>query len=154
MNPMRGAARLLATAVILSASLLGQGCSEGQDLVTCARSEVRLESGVRVVDLECGSGKEAMRGHSLTVQYVARIEDGQTFDSTRERGSPLTFRLGVGQVVQGLDEGLLGMQEGGTRRVTIPSEFAYGEAGFPPKVPPDATVVFEVELLSMREPPE
>ncbi|MDQ3986226.1 MAG: FKBP-type peptidyl-prolyl cis-trans isomerase [Actinomycetota bacterium] len=150
---MRGAAGL-ATSLCLAVWLIGAaGCAADQEVVTCTRSETRLESGVRVLDLECGSGKEAMRGHSLTVEYVARA-DGRTFDSTRERGEPLTFRLGVGQVLQGLDEGLLGMQQGGVRRVTIPPEFAYGEAGFPPQVPPDTTVVFEVELLSMREPPE
>ncbi|MGH2748430.1 MAG: FKBP-type peptidyl-prolyl cis-trans isomerase [Actinomycetota bacterium] len=103
-------------------------------------------------DVECGDGETAESGDTITVHYVGTLESGEQFDSSRDRGEPFPFRLGAGDVIPGWDEGLVGMQVGGVRRLTIPPDLAYGETGFPPDIPPNATLVFEVELLEVAEP--
>lgn len=110
-----------------------------------------MESGVEVVDIECGNGGIAESGWSIQVEYVGSLANGEEFDSTSDQG-PYTFRLGTGQVIDGLDEGLESMRVGGTRRVTIPPDYAYGNIGLPPRIPPNATVVYEVKLLKVTEP--
>ncbi len=138
--------------VALVSALLLAACSGDAEVSSCEREPLVLESGVEVVDLECGSGTVAESGQSVEVRYRATLEDGTEFDSTERLGSPYTFRLGAGQVIDGLDEGLVNMRVGGSRRVTVPSESAYGNVGLPPRVPPEATVVFEVELEGVAEP--
>jgi FKBP-type peptidyl-prolyl cis-trans isomerase len=109
-------------------------------------------SGVEYVDLVAGHGQAATGpGQFLTVHYTGWLTDGTVFDSSRERGEPYGFPLGVGLVIPGWDEGLLGMRVGGLRRLTIPSRLAYGSKGMPGVIPPDATLVFEVELLEISE---
>jgi FKBP-type peptidyl-prolyl cis-trans isomerase len=140
--------------LIAGAVLVMVRCGPGEPEAICARAPVTSETGLTFRDLECGDGEVAARGDSLLVEYSARLENGEQFDSTRSRGEPVRFRLGVGQIVSGLDEGLEGMQVGGTRRLTLPPELAYGQAGLAPDVPPGATVIYDVELLSLREPEE
>lgn len=100
-------------------------------------------------DLVVGTGAEATSGKRVTVHYVGTLTNGSKFDSSRDRDEPFDFVLGRGQVIKGWDEGVLGMREGGKRKLVIPPEMGYGKRGFPPVIPPDSTLVFEVELLSV-----
>lgn len=120
--------------------------------VVCAEEEVVTESGLRVEDLECGEGEEATTGDVVTVHYVGTFEDGTQFDASRDHGQPFSFRLGGGDVIAGWDEGVQGMQVGGTRMLTIPPDLGYGAAGAGDVIPPNATLIFEVELLGIEEP--
>jgi FKBP-type peptidyl-prolyl cis-trans isomerase len=100
-------------------------------------------------ELEAGNGDEARAGQKVTVHYVGTLTDGKKFDSSRDRGQGFSFKLGAGQVIKGWDQGVAGMKVGGKRKLTIPPHLAYGERGFPGAIPPNATLVFEVELLSV-----
>lgn len=112
--------------------------------------QVVLPSGVRYVDLKIGAGDEAREGKILDVHYTGWIKDGAKFDSTEDCTKPLTLRLGAGDVIKGLDEGLVGMKVGGKRRLTIPPELGFGKEGGGERIPPDATLIYEVELLTVR----
>lgn len=101
-------------------------------------------------DLKVGTGTEAKAGKTVSVHYVGTLTSGKKFDSSRDRGSPFEFKLGAGQVIKGWDEGVAGMKIGGLRKLTVPPELGYGKGGFPPVIPPDSTLVFEVELLGVR----
>jgi FKBP-type peptidyl-prolyl cis-trans isomerase FkpA len=105
---------------------------------------------LQVEDLKEGTGAEATPGKTVTVHYVGTLTNGQKFDSSRDRGQGFTFPLGAGRVIQGWDKGVAGMKVGGVRKLTIPPELGYGARGFPPVIPPSATLVFEVELLDVR----
>lgn len=100
-------------------------------------------------DLAAGDGAEAVAGKSVQVHYTGWLLDGTQFDSSQGRG-PFTFVLGGGQVIKGWDQGVAGMKVGGKRKLTIPPELGYGMRGFPGVIPPQATLVFEVELLAVR----
>jgi FKBP-type peptidyl-prolyl cis-trans isomerase len=100
--------------------------------------------------MKAGTGAEAQSGNTVTVHYVGTLTDGKKFDSSRDRGKGFTFKLGAGQVIQGWDRGVAGMKVGEMRKLTIPSDLAYGARGFPPVIPPNSTLVFEVELLEVR----
>jgi FKBP-type peptidyl-prolyl cis-trans isomerase len=104
---------------------------------------------VQIEELRPGSGAEAKAGNTVTVHYVGTLTNGQKFDSSRDRGKGFTFRLGAGEVIAGWDQGVAGMQIGQMRKLTIPPELAYGARGFPPVIPPNSTLVFEVELLAV-----
>ncbi|HKH47533.1 MAG TPA: FKBP-type peptidyl-prolyl cis-trans isomerase [Thermoanaerobaculia bacterium] len=112
--------------------------------------EVVLPSGVRYVDLKPGTGDEARDGKVLAVHYTGWLEDGTKFDSTQDCAQPLTLRLGAGDVIKGLDEGLVGMKVGGKRRLTIPPELGFGKEGGGERIPPNAILIYEVELISVR----
>jgi FKBP-type peptidyl-prolyl cis-trans isomerase len=99
--------------------------------------------------LKAGEGTEAKSGDRVTVHYVGTLTDGKKFDSSRDRGKGFQFTLGKGEVIKGWDQGVAGMRIGELRKLTIPPEMAYGTRGFPPVIPPGATLVFEVELLSV-----
>jgi peptidylprolyl isomerase len=101
-------------------------------------------------DVKVGTGAEATAGKSVTVHYVGTLTNGSKFDSSRDRGQGFSFRLGAGQVIQGWDQGVAGMKVGGVRKLTIPPALGYGSRGFPPVIPPDATLIFEVELLDVK----
>lgn len=101
-----------------------------------------------IEDLVVGTGATAASGNTVSVHYVGTLTNGQKFDSSYDRGQPFVFRLGVGAVIPGFDQGIVGMREGGKRRLTIPPSLAYGSAGNGP-IPPNATIVFEVELVSV-----
>ena len=105
---------------------------------------------LKVDDVKVGTGTEATPGKTVTVHYVGTLTDGSKFDSSRDRNQGFTFRRGAGQVIQGWDQGVAGMKVGGLRKLTIPPELGYGARGFPPVIPPNSTLVFEVELLDVR----
>ena len=107
------------------------------------------ESGLSITDIEVGDGPEAMPGQKVSVNYVGRLENGEEFDSSYGRG-PFSFPLGAGQVIKGWDEGVAGMRVGGKRKLVIPPELGYGSRGAGRVIPPNATLVFEVELLAIN----
>lgn len=109
------------------------------------------EKPLEKVELAPGKGAEAKAGDKVAVHYVGTLTDGKEFDSSRKRGQPFEFTLGRGQVIRGWDEGVAGMKPGGKRKLTIPSSLGYGERGAPPVIPPNATLVFEVELLEIKK---
>jgi FKBP-type peptidyl-prolyl cis-trans isomerase FkpA len=109
-----------------------------------------MSDSLKIEDLKIGTGAEAVSGRQVTVHYVGTLLlGGSKFDSSRDRGKGFTFKLGGGEVIRGWDEGVAGMKIGGLRKLTIPHQLAYGERGFPPVIPANATLVFEVELLSV-----
>ena len=103
-----------------------------------------------IEDLVAGSGDTATAGQSVSVHYTGWLTDGQKFDSSLDRNDPFEFRLGAGQVIPGWDQGVAGMQVGGKRKLTLPPELGYGSRGAGGVIPPNATLVFEVELLAVR----
>lgn len=107
-------------------------------------------SGLKYYDFEVGDGATAAAGNQVAVHYTGWLEDGTKFDSSIDRGEPLLFALGVGQVIPGWDEGVTGMQVGGRRQLVIPANLAYGDRGAGGVIPPGATLIFEVELLEVR----
>jgi FKBP-type peptidyl-prolyl cis-trans isomerase len=100
-------------------------------------------------DIVVGTGKEATSGQQVTVHYRGTLTDGREFDASYNRNQPFKFNLGAGQVIKGWDEGVAGMKEGGKRKLTIPPHLGYGARGAGGVIPPNATLVFEVELLQV-----
>lgn len=100
-------------------------------------------------DVRIGNGAVAKPGKSVTVHYRGMLVDGSQFDASYDRGQPFTFSLGAGGVIRGWDQGVAGMKEGGKRRLLIPSDLGYGPQGSPPKIPPNAVLVFEIELIKV-----
>ena len=110
----------------------------------------RQPSGLYMQDVALGGGREATAGSMVDVDYVGYLPDGTKFDSSYDRGQPITFRLGAGQVIPGWEEGVQGMRGGGKRRVIIPTDLAYGARGAGNVIPPNANLVFDVELRGVR----
>jgi FKBP-type peptidyl-prolyl cis-trans isomerase FkpA len=101
-------------------------------------------------DLKEGNGAEAKTGDEVEVHYTGWLTDGKKFDSSVDRKMPFSLKLGTTRVIKGWHEGIPGMKVGGKRKLTIPPELAYGKRGFPGAIPPDATLVFEIELLKIK----
>ena len=113
-------------------------------------TEITTDSGLRYQDLKSGSGEVATgRGQTVIVHYTGWLEDETKFDSSRDRNEPFSFPMECGYVIPGWDEGVKGMQVGGIRRLVIPPELGYGAQGAGGVIPPNATLVFEVELLEI-----
>lgn len=109
--------------------------------------EVTTSSGLQYIDLKVGTGATAKAGQTVTVHYTGWLENGKKFDSSVDRGQPFSFPLGAGRVIKGWDEGVQGMKVGGKRKLIIPSNLGYGARGAGGAIPPNATLIFEVELL-------
>ena len=110
----------------------------------------KLASGLQYDDLVVGSGKMAEAGMNVSIHYTGYLVNGEKFDSSLDRGQPLKFQLAGGQMIPGFDEGIRGMRIGGKRKLQIPWQMAYGEAGRPPQIPPKSNLVFDIELLDVQ----
>jgi len=119
-------------------------------VVTGGGNMITTQSGLQYQDLVVGAGAEAVPGKSVTVHYTGTLQDGSKFDSSVDRNQPFTFNLGAGQVIPGWDEGVAGMKVGGKRKLVIPPDLAYGAQGYPPVIPANATLTFDVELLEVK----
>jgi len=108
------------------------------------------DSELKKEDLKLGTGKEAKKGNTVTVHYTGWLKDGKKFDSSLDRKTPFQFTLGRGEVIQGWDRGIVGMKEGGKRKLTIPPALGYGSRGAGNVIPPDSVLIFEVELLKVE----
>jgi peptidylprolyl isomerase len=112
------------------------------DIITTA-------SGLQYQEITVGTSASPVHGKQVTVHYTGTLVDGKKFDSSRDRNDPFTFIIGVGQVIKGWDEGVASMKVGGRRTLTIPADLGYGARGAGGVIPPNATLVFDVELLSV-----
>ena len=112
-------------------------------------STTTTPSGLIIEEITLGDGDEASAGQNVTVHYTGWLTDGKKFDSSKDRDDPFEFPLGGGRVIKGWDEGVQGMKVGGTRKLTIPPNLGYGARGAGGVIPPNATLVFEVELLGV-----
>lgn len=117
---------------------------------TASQSAAQTASGLQITDLVVGAGAEAKAGDTVSVNYTGWLTDNTKFDSSLDRNEPFEFVLGQGQVIQGWDEGVVGMKVGGKRRLVIPPDLGYGAQGAGGTIPPNATLIFEVELLSIK----
>lgn len=107
---------------------------------------------LETIDEKVGTGKEAKAGDTVRVHYTGTLMDGTKFDSSRDKGDPFEFKLGAGMVIKGWDEGVAGMKVGGKRKLVIPPELGYGANGSPPKIPANAGLKFDVELMEVKQP--
>jgi FKBP-type peptidyl-prolyl cis-trans isomerase FkpA len=114
-----------------------------------ANAQVTTPSGLKYEEVKEGSGEAAASGQTVFVHYTGWLTNGTKFDSSKDRGQPFSFPLGGGRVIKGWDEGVAGMKVGGVRKLTIPPELGYGARGAGGVIPPNATLVFEVELLKV-----
>lgn len=105
---------------------------------------------LKIEDVKVGEGTEAKAGNTVTVHYTGMFTDGKKFDSSYDRGQPFSFPLGQGMVIKGWEQGVAGMKVGGKRKLTIPPSLGYGEEGVPGAIPPNSTLLFEVELLDVK----
>ncbi len=117
---------------------------------TPENAKVTTPSGLEYIDVKVGNGQEAQAGKTAVVHYTGWLTNGNKFDSSKDRGKPFSFRLGAGRVIKGWDEGVEGMKIGGTRKLTIPPQLGYGARGSGRSIPPNATLIFEVELLDLQ----
>src|SRR5262249_40538160 len=110
---------------------------------------IATASGLQYIEVVVGTGEEAKTGQRVSVHYTGWLTDGAKFDSSRDSGRPFQFDLGAGAVLRGWDLGLAGMRVGGPRRLIIPPDLGYGVRGYPPVIPPSATLIFDIELLGV-----
>jgi FKBP-type peptidyl-prolyl cis-trans isomerase len=137
--------KIISSTFIIIMGLTMAQCKKGKPLVEAipATGELKIE------DTKVGKGMEVGNHMRLAMHYVGKLEDGTQFDSSRKRGKPFIFTLGSGEVIKGWDAGIIGMHVGGKRRLTIPPHMAYGARGVRNMIPPNATLIFEVELVDI-----
>jgi len=151
----------LGLAALLTIALVTAACERGRESGSSSTASPKAEgtmegktettaSGLQYVDVKPGTGPSPQAGQMAVVHYTGWLADGKKFDSSRDRGDPFRFPLGGGKVIKGWDQGIAGMKVGAVRKLTIPPHLAYGPRGFPPVIPPNAILVFEVELLELR----
>jgi FKBP-type peptidyl-prolyl cis-trans isomerase FkpA len=146
MIPMRLVGGAVALAIITALTPAGRS--------DAANQVIEMPDGLKYTDTKAGDGATAKAGNKVSVHYTGWLSDngakGKKFDSSVDRGQPFQFTLGAKQVIAGWDEGVAGMQVGGTRTLTIPPELGYGARGAPGAIPPNATLIFDVELLQVQ----
>jgi FKBP-type peptidyl-prolyl cis-trans isomerase FkpA len=140
---------------LLGASLMfslacGESDANSQDKDKKEEKVITTKSGLKYVELKEGTGDEAKAGQVVEVHYTGWLKDGTKFDSSKDRNESFKFPLGAGRVIKGWDEGVAGMKVGGKRKLIIPPDLAYGKRGAGNKIPPDAELTFEVELLGIK----
>ena len=145
----------LAAAVIIGITVFFIGYNKNQELQLDKINNLPnmtefVKNGVQIEIIKKGAGTEAKNGDTVAVHYTGVLENGAKFDSSVDRGIPFEFNLGAGQVISGWDIGVLGMKIGEKRKLTIPSDLAYGSRGASGVIPPNATLIFEVELLAIK----
>jgi len=119
------------------------------DKSKAAAKTVTTASGLKYTDIKVGSGAAPVKGKQVKVHYTGTLENGKKFDSSVDRNEPFVFVIGVGQVIPGWDEGVMGMKVGGKRKLIIPSKLGYGSRGAGGDIPPNATLLFDVELIDV-----
>jgi peptidylprolyl isomerase len=137
---------VLSSATAASVALIAAGCGDGPDAPEAER--VRTASGLEYIDQKVGDGPSPRPNQQVTVHYIGTLADGTKFDSSRDRGQPSTFAMT--SVIPGFSEGLSTMKVGGRRTLYIPAALGYGADGRPPVIPPDADLIFDVELLAIQ----
>ncbi|MFZ0478951.1 MAG: FKBP-type peptidyl-prolyl cis-trans isomerase [Terriglobales bacterium] len=141
------AALVLFSLITLAAAQTAAKSAVGPTKVT--GDPIKTASGLQYWDIKAGTGAEAKPGHKVKVDYTGWLTNGKKFDSSVGTGRPFQFMLGASQVIKGWDEGVAGMKVGGKRQLKIPADLAYGKKGAAGVIPPDATLIFDVQLLDV-----
>jgi peptidylprolyl isomerase len=139
----RGALWLMAAPILATFSSRAAHAAQGAKVITTS-------SGLRYVDVVVGTGATPKPGQTCIVHYTGTLENGKKFDSSRDRNEPFSFTIGQGQVIKGWDEGVSTMKVGGRRTLTVPASLGYGARGAGGVIPPNATLIFDVELLGVE----
>ena len=142
MRVTMGLAMLTVALLVVNGERMKAGEKKELEVITTA-------SGLKYADEKVGDGAEAKKGQVVRVHYTGYLTNGTKFDSSRDRGEPFEFKLGAGMVIKGWDEGVAGMKVGGKRKLQIPPELGYGKRGAGKVIPPDAELIFDVELLEV-----
>jgi len=142
----------MAMVVFLGGMAFAQGSAKAN---TSAPTKVtgpgtKTADGLEYWDIKVGTGPTAQSGQTVKVHYTGWLTNGKKFDSSVDHGQPFSFRLGASQVIKGWDEGVAGMKVGGKRQLRIPPELGYGQRGYPPVIPENSTLIFDVELLGVQ----
>jgi|ERR1035438_8789281 FKBP-type peptidyl-prolyl cis-trans isomerase len=147
---MKTLAEILAITMFVAVSLAFAQKADTSAPTKVTGAPTKTPSGLEYWDIKVGTGAEAKSGQHVTVDYTGWLTSGKKFDSSVGTGRPFSFALGGGQVIKGWDEGVAGMKVGGKRQLRIPPDLAYGQKGYPGAIPPNATLIFDVQLVDVK----